>query len=624
VVPLNATVAIVSGAVPVFVSVTVCCPLVTLTNWLLKFNVVATDATGAIPVPFSVTVWVVGLALSVTVNVAVRPPVPLGVNVRITTHDPVFAATDALLMQVVPAATMAKSLALAPLIATAFAAANCTPKPPVFDSVTVRFPLVVPTFWFGVKFTGLGAKFSAAVTPDPDRATDCFDPATAPESSVITRVTGPNVPTAVGANVTLIVHVPRAGMASPFVQVVPTPIPNSVEFVPTVMATALVAARFKVSVPLFVNVNAIVEVWLIGWFPNARVAATWANGAIPVPDNATDCVVGLALSVNVIVAVWSPKAVGAYVSFTTQLAPASTVDPLRHVVPVAIANWFALVPPKATVVRVNGPVPPLLSVRVCAALAVFSRWFPNAMDGLGESVACGKTPTPDNVATWVVGLASSANVIVADWLPSAVGVNVRFTIHVAPAATVEPFVHVVPVAIANWFALVPPSATVARFNIPVPLFIRLSVCTVLVTFRIWFPKLIGVEGVSVTAGNTPVPVKVTVWGLPEALSTTDTVAPRLPNVAGVNVTATVQVPPNARETTVRQSGPLTGVTKAKSAGFAPVKVTLVMARVPVPEFVNVEVDCAVVVANLWFPNGMVVGFRLTPGCVPFPDKVMTW
>ena len=54
--PLNATVAIVSGAVPVLLSVTVCCPLVTLTNWLLKFSVVATDATGAIPVPFRVTV----------------------------------------------------------------------------------------------------------------------------------------------------------------------------------------------------------------------------------------------------------------------------------------------------------------------------------------------------------------------------------------------------------------------------------------------------------------------------------------------------------------------------------------------------------------------------------------
>jgi hypothetical protein len=106
------------------------------------------------------------------------------------------------------------------------------------------------------------------------------------------------------------------------------------------------------------------------------------------------------------------------------------------------------------------------------------------MDGLGESVACGKTPVPDNVTTWVVGLASSVNVIAADWLPSAVGVNVRFTIHVAPAATVEPFVHVVPVAIANWLALVPPSATVAMFNVPVPLFIRVSVCTVLVTFRI--------------------------------------------------------------------------------------------------------------------------------------------
>lgn len=95
-----------------------------------------------------------------------------------------------------------------------------------------------------------------------------------------------------------------------------------------------------------------------------------------------------------------------------------------------------------------------------------------------------------------------------------------------------------------------------------------------------------------TAGNTPVPVKVTVCGLPDALSTTDTVAlRRTPVVAGVNVAAITHVPPDANDTTVRQSVPLNGVTNAKSVEFVPVNVTLEIVRVPVPEFVNVEVDC---------------------------------
>jgi hypothetical protein len=119
---------------------------VTLTNWFPKACVVGTDATGAIPVPFNVTVCVVGLALSVTVSVAVRAPTPLGVNVKITAHDPPLPPTAALLMHVVPVATIAKSLAFVPLIATAFVAASCTASPPEFVSVTVTFPLVVPTF----------------------------------------------------------------------------------------------------------------------------------------------------------------------------------------------------------------------------------------------------------------------------------------------------------------------------------------------------------------------------------------------------------------------------------------------------------------------------------------------
>src|ERR1700693_1914906 len=131
------TLAIVRLAVPVLVNVTVCWALLMLTNWLPKLNAAGTEATGAMPVPFSVTVCVVGLALSVTVKVAVRAPVPLGVKVRPTVHEPPLAPTVALLRQVVPVGTIAKSLALVPPMVTALAAANCTARPPELVSVTV-------------------------------------------------------------------------------------------------------------------------------------------------------------------------------------------------------------------------------------------------------------------------------------------------------------------------------------------------------------------------------------------------------------------------------------------------------------------------------------------------------
>ena len=107
-----------------------------------------------------------------------------------------------------------------------------------------------------------------------------------------------------------------------------------------------------------------------------------------------------------------PSAEGVNVSFTMQFAPASTVDPFVQVVPAAMAKSPALVPPKATVVRSNVPVPPLVSVKVCAALAVFNRWFPKGT-GLGVGVACGNTPVPVRFTICVVGLASSVKVTVA-------------------------------------------------------------------------------------------------------------------------------------------------------------------------------------------------------------------
>ena len=45
----------------------------------------------------------------------------------------------------------------------------------------------------------------------------------------------------------------------------------------------------------------------------------------------------------------------------------------------------------------------------------------------------------------------------------------------------------------------------------------------------------------------PVPVKLTTWGLPEALSVTLTVPVRVPAAVGVNFTLMLQLPPAATE-----------------------------------------------------------------------------
>ena len=102
-----------------------------------------------------------------------------------------------------------------------------------------------------------------------------------------------------------------------------------------------------------------------------------------------------------------------------------------------------------------------------------------------DSVAVGGvTPVPVKLTVCVVGFASSVNVRVAAKGLAEFGVNVRFTMHVLCAATVEPFVQVVPAATANSPAFVPPSATVVRFSVSVPPFVNVSVSGELVVFII--------------------------------------------------------------------------------------------------------------------------------------------
>ncbi len=92
------------------------------------------------------------------------------------------------------------------------------------------------------------------------------------------------------------------------------------------------------------------------------------------------------------------------------------------------------------------------------------------------------------------------------------------------------------------------------------------------------PKL-RLVGERLTAGAVPVPLRPTVCGLPAALSLMLSVALRVPVAVGVKVTLIEQLAPAA--TDVPQL-----LVWAKSVGFVPPIVMLVMLRVEVPVLLN--------------------------------------
>ena len=91
------------------------------------------------------------------------------------------------------------------------------------------------------------------------------------------------------------------------------------------------------------------------------------------------------------------------------------------------------------------------------------------------------------------------------------------------------------------------------FKVALPELLRVTVCGVLVVPRDWLPKarLVGERpstgAVGVAAVSAPFPERLTVCGLPRALSVMLTEAVRLPLAEGVKVTLIVQLAPAATE-----------------------------------------------------------------------------
>jgi hypothetical protein len=103
----------------------------------------------------------------------------------------------------------------------------------------------------------------------------------------------------------------------------------------------------------------------------------------------------------------------------------------------------------------------------------------------------------------------------------------------------------------------------------------------------WAAKVSGED--RLTTGPVPVPLKLTVWGLPGALSVSERLPDRVPVAVGVNVTLITQLLPAATGALVLQVVPLAAIAKS------PVAAMLVKVRDAVPLLVTVTALAALVV-----------------------------
>lgn len=134
-------------------------------------------------------------------------------------------------------------------------------------------------------------------------------------------------------------------------------------------------------------------------------------------------------------------------------------------------------------------------------------------------------------------------------------------------------------------------------------------------------------GVKLADGNTPVPLRLTIWLTVIVPAPSDRVkVADLPNKAlGVKVTSIEQVlvPP------VNDVGSSTLPVQllaliAKSAAFVPEIAALLKVSEPRPVLVTVTVLVALVVPTCILPNARGLGNALPEGGTPMPDRATVW
>ena len=196
---------------------------------------------------------------------------------------------------------------------------------------------------------------------------------------------------------------------------------------------------------------------------------------------------------------------------------------------------------------------------------------------MGATPAIPETPVPLS-DTFKVGCTGSllVTVRVVERAPVTVGVNVTLIVQLPPAATLVPQ----PLACAKSPGVPPVSPMLTLSKGAVPVLESVTVCATLAVLNCWFPNTI-VGGDTPAIGVTPVPLKVTVTvGFKGSLLLMVKPADAAPAAVGVKVTLIMQLAPTA-------SGELQGLVSPNMAGFAPVRVMLLMVKAKVPVLVSV-------------------------------------
>jgi hypothetical protein len=161
--------------------------------------------------------------------------------------------------------------------------------------------------------------------------------------------------------------------------------------------------------------------------------------------------------------------------------------------------------------------------------------------------------------------------------PEAAGLNVTLMVQLAFAATLEPQL----LLCAKSAASAPVSAMLEMLREALPVLLRVTDFAALVEPTVSLPKL-RLVAERLAADAAPVPVRLTPWGLPVALSATLRVAVNVPPAAGVKVRLIVQAAPAA---TVDPQL----LVCAKSVALVPDSEMLLTLKAAVPELLRVTV-----------------------------------
>jgi len=212
---------------------------------------------------------------------------------------------------------------------------------------------------------------------------------------------------------------------------------------------------------------------------------------------------------------------------------------------------------------------------------------------------------PERLTVCGLPLALSVMLTEAVRLPLADGVNVTLIGQLPSAATELPQV----LLSEKSLAFVPVTVMLVMLKGALPVLLRVTVCAPLVVPTGWLPKprLVGerLTTGAVAAVDVPVPERLTVCGLPLALSVMLTEAVRLPLAGGVKVTLIVQWAPAATE--------LPHVlVSAKFLLLVPMTARLVILKVALPVLLRVTVCALLVVPTCWLKVRL-VDERLTAG-----------